>query len=704
MKSSSSEAVDLREIGAGLRRGWRWIAGGALVGVGLGAASLAFLRPQFEATTGILFRNQVEGTQSILARLGGLPGGLFGGMAGASEVGTEVKILTSRSVVGEVVDSLLYRVEVRTPHAKSPRELFEDFRMGSGTGDAEYSFERTQDGFAVVGPGASGIALPGRPYGVTDGVLTLRRGPLPDRFAISITPRQEAIRKIQEDIAGEFTGEYVELTFRAHDPSTTAAVLNSLVAEYLRRRKTTDRGVNQHRYEFLTGHTDSIARHLAVAERELRDYQEASGVLDPELTGNMELERTMVVQAELEHIDNQIRAIRGLIERGSTGQLSARELAAYPTFLNNPAINDVLARLLELETERTQLLETRTERDSDVTARTQAIRHLEGRLRELGRDYLSGMTRQQTELRRALAGHQNQLGELPRHAEETLRRVREVTRLSETLVALQSQLVQARLGAISEGGEVRQIDPAVVPRTQVSPNPVLHILGGLLGGLFFGMVAALGRMRVRQRIHEPWEAEIATGLAALRFDPETPLAFEGLADARTLLLSPVGRKVETLTIGKKLAETATLRGNAAVLIDFSQGLSIAEPVATGRMIAAPMPVLAGEKGWVHPSESTIPGPGYVTYEPHENGGGPRGHRMVLSELEGRFARVVAVLPEARSPGVVSAIATERPLILAIESGSVTREELIEAVDLCVRLGGRVAGVVVQDRAPGGGRR
>lgn len=696
MNRSSSDAVDLREIGAGLRRGWRWIAGGALVGIALGAISLAFLRPQFEATTAVLFRNQVEGTQSILARLGGLSGGLFGGMAGASEVGTEIKILTSRSVVGEVVDSLLYHVEVRVPRATSPSELFAEFHVGPDADGAEYTFKRTEKGFIVEGPGASSIAVPGRPYEITDGVLVLQAGSLPDRFSISITPREDAIAAVQEEISGEFTGEFVELTFRAQDPSTAATLLNSLVAAYLTRRRTTDRGVNQHRYEFLTGHTDSIARQLAVAERELRDYQEASGVLDPEMTGNMELERTMVVQAELEHIDNQIRAIRGLIERGSTGQLSARELAAYPTFLNNPAINDVLARLLELETDRAQLLETRTERDSDVIARTQAIRHLEGRLRELGRDYLTGMTRQQTELRRSLAGHQSQLGELPRHAEETLRRVREVRRLSETLIALQSQLVQARLGAISEGGEVRQIDRAVIPRRSVFPNPVLNLLGGLFGGLFFGMVAAMARSRVRHWIEEPWQIEPAFGVPTVRFDPRAPLAFAEIANARTLLLAPLGPAIDTLRVGRQLAETATLQGKAAVLADLTGSNPTRPLISSGNSVETALPTAMSEDNAVLLPEVVPHAAGYVTYEPHMNGGSgsPGCHRDALQDLEGRFSRVVAALPDAAGNVMVALVTRDRPVILVIEVGKVTREELAGELELLSRLGARVGGVVL----------
>lgn len=696
---SSNDALDLREIGAALRRGWLWIAAGALFGIAVGAGTLALLRPEYKATSTALLRSQVDGSQSVLSRLGGLTGMLPGGLGGGSEVETEVKILTSRAVVGEVVDSLGLQAEVVEPEGASPTALFAEVRATGDAAGAVYRFERASGGYAVEGPGAAGVAVPGVPYRVAGGVLTLRRGELPRAFTVSLLDREDALGRVQENLVTKITGEYVEIDFRAGDPATAAAVPNAVLAEYLRRRRTTDRGVNQHRYEFLTEHTDSIARQLARAEAELRGYQERSGVLDPELTGQVELERAMAVKGEMETVATEARALRGILEKAGSGRLSARELAAYPTFLRNPAVNDVLGRLFELETERTKLLETRTERDTEVVALSEGIRHLEGRLVELGRDYLSGLSRQEVELRRDLGGYEAALGTLPRHAEESLRRIREVKRLSETLIALQSQLVQARLGAISEGGEVRQVDLAVPPRRPVFPNPVLNLLGGLFGGLFFGMVAAVVRARVRPRVHEPWEAELATGVPAVRFDPRAPLSFHGLAAARTVLVSPVGASAVPLPVGERLATTAALQGNAAVLADLTQGAP-PRPVRLARTEAA-VPAGHADAG-----SSSFPEPAsgaeeYAVYRPHENGGAVPGFRTALDALESRFTRIVAVVPDVAGPAMASSAAADRPVVLVARAGRVSRGELVDAVGACGRLGARVVGVVLQGRGGDG---
>ncbi|HEV2148546.1 MAG TPA: Wzz/FepE/Etk N-terminal domain-containing protein, partial [Longimicrobiaceae bacterium] len=515
------DTLDLREIGAALRRGGAWIAGGALLGLLAGAATLVVLDREYEASATVLLRSQSGGGSSALAlsRISGLLGGLPEGGLGGSEVETEQQILTSRTVLGEVVDSLGLQVRVVDPSGTRSEALFASARVEPGAEGGRYRFERRSGGYAVEGPGAAGIASPGEPFRIPGGVLVLRPGSLPERFEVEVRDRYDAILAVEKELRAEVPGgEVVKLSFRAEDPVLAAAVPNAMVARYLQRRKTTDRGVNQHRYEFLAAHTDSIAGQLSAASSALRRHQEQSGVLDPELSGKTEMERAMAIQAELETAEVEARALRRIVERGTSGSFSPRELAAFPTFLSNPAINDVLSRLLKLETDRIELLERRTERDPEVVALSNGIEHLEGRLVSLSRDYLAGLGSKGTELRRELGGYQAALNALPGQVEESLRREMEVKRLSETLMALQTQLVEARLNAIGEGGDVRQVDAAVPPRKPAFPNPPLNLLGGLLGGIFFGMVAAVGAARVRQRVREPWEAELATGVRAVPFD------------------------------------------------------------------------------------------------------------------------------------------------------------------------------------------
>src|SRR5690606_35205723 len=163
-------------------------------------------------------------------------------------------------------------------------------------------------------------------------------------------------------------GDIAELGFRAGDPVTAAAVPNTMVELFLARRRTTDRGVNQRRYEFLLAREDSIATELRRAEAALRTQQESSGVIDPMLVGETELGRVVELQGEHETLGIEARTLRQILAQNREGSWAVRDLAAFPTFLNNPAINQLLGQLMEVETERTRLLERRTERDPEIEA------------------------------------------------------------------------------------------------------------------------------------------------------------------------------------------------------------------------------------------------------------------------------------------------------------------------------------------------
>ncbi len=63
------------------------------------------------------------------------------------------------------------------------------------------------------------------------------------------------------------------------------------------------------------------------------------------------------------------------------------------------------------------------------------------------------------------------------------------------LTAVSTQLLEARLLAIDEGGVVRVIDVAVPPRKPSFPMPVLTVLLGMVLGLVLGVFVAIGPPR-----------------------------------------------------------------------------------------------------------------------------------------------------------------------------------------------------------------
>jgi uncharacterized protein involved in exopolysaccharide biosynthesis len=372
------EAMDLRELGFVLSRGRRWIVGGALLGLLAGAAVLWLVAPRYEGRATILLRSQsaVGGGASALSELSDLLGNLPINLGG-SVLETESTILTSRAVLGEVVDSLGLRVEVVEPKAVAPMALFSAVRLAPEIRDGEYRFELQGDSYRVTGPGVNGTARRGGALSLRGGELTLATGELPESFTVRLHNRESAIEALEDDLrASVLGGEVVRILYRSTSPELSAAVPNLVIARYLERRRTTDRGVNQHRYEFLRDHVASMAVQLAEAESALRRHQESSRVFDPVLTAESGVRRVSELRGQMEAAQVEARALQGILSGAGSGNLSARELAAYPTFIVNPAINGLLSRLLDLETQRVALLERRPPNDPEIVPLSQSIAHL----------------------------------------------------------------------------------------------------------------------------------------------------------------------------------------------------------------------------------------------------------------------------------------------------------------------------------------
>jgi tyrosine-protein kinase Etk/Wzc len=583
----ASGGVELREIAAALRRGRLWVVGGALFGLLVGAAVAFRVTPRYEARTSVLIQSETEGASGALSKLSGLLGGMGGGISG-SKLETEVAVLKSRTVLGEVIDSLGLQVRVVEPAAAEPHAFFSVVRVAERADDAEYSFTRARGAYEVSGDGYRGTVAPGGTLRLPDATLTLRSAGLPAEFRIAVADRESTIDQVDKALKLDTDqGDVVTVQFRAAAPSVTAEVLNRMVRTYLRRRTTTDRGVNQHRYEFLSEQVDSVERQLERAAGLLRQEQESSGVLNPEVQGQTELERAMAVQADLEAISVEARALEQIIDRGKReGHIPTRELAAYPSLLKNPAVNEQLSRLLAMETDRTRLMGDLRANNPEIATLDRMIAQADAQLMGLAQDYLSGLHRQESGLRRDLASYQARLGVLPAQAEQAFRREREVKRLSETLIALQSQVVQARLDALSEGGQVRQVDVAIPPKRPVFPNKPLSLFGGLLGGLFFGLVAGVAAGRRGKTLDEAWEVELATGIRAIDFDPRLPLGYGEVGSGQTLLVLPVGPGDSATRVGEKIARTAASQGENAE-VSVLPGMGNPETMAAlrpGRMV------------------------------------------------------------------------------------------------------------------------
>ena len=654
----SADTLDLAELARAARRSWKFIVAVTVLGVVVAGGLLLFGPRRFEAASSIVVRSQQASGASLLAKLAGGAGG--DGAAGLLQAGssspleTEVQILSSRELVGRVVDSLRLQVEVRAPGGVASNSLVQAADLHGPFKPRKYTLSFEPNGTIRVTGRDTALTVPsGQPVMLPVGRLSLapaaRAG---ERYDIQVYDREDAVTRMRKRISvSKAGGEVLRVSCRTNDSLTAAAVPNLLVDYYLALRHATDRGTNQHRVQFLTAQLDSVTRALAGSEQALKEFQQSSRLIDPQTIGKLSLERAGELRASIGENDVERGALEQLLSQVSAGSMSVRDLAAYPAFLKSPAINALLTQIGELETERSKLLVTRLETDSEVVALSKSIRNLEGQLGPMAGAYESSLKRQRQDLASQLDSLRTTLGTFPAELASGNRLQRNVLQLSQVQTAMQAQLVEARIAAVTEGGNVQSLDIAEPPMRVAFPRPLPTMTAGVGGGLLVGVAIAMFVGMMGRWVQDPATLERATGVPALRFDPNVPLLLGG-STTRTILVAPLGESAYVDPVIARLVQTASLRSVSATVLDLSTG--------------------------------TIP---------DVNG--------TIERLENENGLVVVKLPTIASDTAAAAMGENRAVLLVAPERRVARAQLVDAVQMLKRLDVPCAGVVINSNGRNG---
>jgi uncharacterized protein involved in exopolysaccharide biosynthesis len=667
--STAVDTIDVADLARTVRRGWRVVVAFTVLGAVVALAVVLWAPPKYLATASVVMKMGSDPGTSLLSKLSGGLGDVAGSAlssATKSPTETEIQILSSRAVAGRVVDSLRLQARITTPRGIPTARVVDSLALGGSFKPRKYHFTKVGSAYRYDGPEGVGTATPGVPAKLAVGTITLHATDAPSAFDLELRDREDAISRFDKYLSVEKAGgEVVRVNYRGDDSLTAAVAANALLANYFARRTTTDRGVNQHRVEFLSAKADSASAQLLAVSRELRRQQERSGVIDPTVVGKIELERASQIRTSLAELQMEEAALKQLMARVTNGSMQPRELAAYPTFLKSPAINQLIGELVRVETDRYKSLETRTEKDPEVVALTQSAKNIEGQLLPLAQSYSASIAHQRMDEQQHFDSLQTQIAALPGVAESGLGLQRDVLRLNQVYAVVGAQLVEARLAAISEGGDVHVLDVAVAPKEPSFPRPVMTMGVGIGGGLFAGMIAALMIAALGRWVQDPRDVERTTGVPALRFDPAVPLLMNGAA-SRTVLVVPLDQRARLDPVIQRLAQTAESRSIRATVLDLSD----------------------------YQSATTSFVPRITSGGVESVSGGIFDVNSRISRLEEEFGMVIVRLPGLVTDAAAAALTGARPVLLVAPQRRIDREKLVGAVQLLRRLDVPCAGIVL----------
>lgn len=514
--------VDVRDLAHSVIRA-RWLVGGIIlmsIVAGLVITVLQDREYESEATVYVNPRKAAVPMGLELGRVAALAGIGEGGIV------TETALLESRAVAEAVVDSLSLHVNVEEPAAsyihvlrviEAPRNAmagrFEMLRQSNGT----YTVESSSPFEGAVPRSVE----PGIPFQLGNVELML----LPQvvtgvrKVVIAIEPFDVAVRRVRKNLTVEqYTRGAQVLSVRARHPDSVRAaeIPNVAARSFIRFRTELTKAEARNAVAFLRDQVDSYALRLEDAENRLRAFREQGRILSPTEEASQQVRHLADLQARRNILVAERDAIRTALRRAESGSVTEagsspyRELASFPVFLSNAAVQSVLRTLTELENQLSELLTRRTPDNDDVQQLVHRIEELERQLFLTARSYHNGLDNQIASLDESATRFSSGLEVVPQQQVAHARLLREQQLFEEVYTLLQTRLKEAEIREVEDLSDVRIIDAALIPQRPVSPRPILNLVLALFVGVTLGVGAAVTRAVLDPRVRTRDDAVMAT--------------------------------------------------------------------------------------------------------------------------------------------------------------------------------------------------
>lgn len=536
----AGEEIDLRDIWATLRRRRTTILLTTLGLVSLVAAYSLLVTPLWYSKT--LIRVDEEQTSMLnapaLSALTGLQGG-------GSQIETEMRILSTRPIAEDVVDSLDLNLVVTSPRGYPRNLLFTGIGLNRETRKGAYEIRPDGDGRYRVAAAddetppldrefASGdtVRLPGGYFVLANLVegRTSDGDPLPRAIDFEIALFQEAVEDLTKAMSvgrPDRTANVLQVGYRSTDPALVYAVPNAIAATFISRRNEVQKTEARSTVGFLEDQVEQTRLQLENVEDQLQNFRQGEQIVALGAEAQAQVEQLATLQTQRTQLDAERAALSALLSEIESDSVRPdyRRIAAFPTFFKNDAIGTILEQLTIADQARTNQLLRLTPEHPDVVSVNARIAQLEQQLGSIGRNYLSSLTDQIGALDAEIGRFGARLQEVPERQIRYARIQRQVDMLAELYRLLQTRLKEAEVKEAIDDSSVRVVEAAIRPLEPISPRPVRNIALGTLLGLVIGIVLAFIREYMDKRLHSSDRIEALFGLPTMARIPA--IAMEG---------------------------------------------------------------------------------------------------------------------------------------------------------------------------------
>jgi capsular exopolysaccharide synthesis family protein len=486
---------------------------------------------------------------------------LLGQLGRATQIETEIELIKSRHVMEHVVDQLdlhatlqpfdstltsfpAWAADAVAQFRRSqlpPGSVFPHFKATADAAPGLYRITVPSPGRIVVedavthqtiapaGPDSTAPLTGGEPaatYRFAGVALSAPDSAPPwPAFLLRVIPFADAVRETLARVSvarEEREADLIEVKCEDRSPDGARQLCQTVVDNYVQLRTEMRRAEAGATATFLRGQSELLDQHLAAAEDSLEAYRSRNHVVALGERAAEEVRQSTDLLAQRDQLVAQRTALSGFIDQiqsGGGGTRRYRDLASFPTFLQNQAVTQLLASLVTLENERGELLLRRAETSTEVTALDERISGMEQQILSIAQSYRRALDEQIGSLDGALRSAGGRLAEIPARQVESGRLERQVSLLTDISGLLKTRLREAEVAEAVNLPNVRVVDQASLPERPAHPRLRINLLFGTVLGLSFGLLLAVYREGTDSRVCERADVERDFALPVLAMIP-----------------------------------------------------------------------------------------------------------------------------------------------------------------------------------------
>ena len=491
--------LDLRQMLAILRRRIWWIVGAAVLGASA-AAYLAFTaKPVYQATGTIrLTENRQRLTGGLTGQVESRP------MLSADPVLSQIAILTSRAVVGTVVDSMP-RLRLRT--VGFPQSLVTDFTIVAPAEESashSVSMNLSFGGRSVTATASGGeraSAAYGEPLDLAGVHFAVSARPGSDKGTLKLVPREDAVLSLARGISAKPREQtnVIDVSYSSTNPELAQRVINTLVEAFKLSSIEDAAQEARLRRQFVATQlqeNDSLLSDARLAVSQFRSQQKSFSAREKFTVERSDLTGMQQQQVEL---DSQRRLYASIAQELKSGNQkgSLQELGALLSAQGanaSPVVMDLYTQLQHLQAARDSLTTgqwARSASNPDVQRIDALIVSATDRLQRTVTQIVSVLDDRRASLARLRAQNTASLVQIPAtDAEEAvlLERQESYRKIADQL---RDEYQKARLAEAAEVGQIEIVDLATTPKTPIGIPASRKVIFGVLLGVFLGTGVAL---------------------------------------------------------------------------------------------------------------------------------------------------------------------------------------------------------------------